>query len=119
MLIAGAQALIVGGLLAVIYFTLLKPDDDGSLFGVEAPQDRPQVVQQPARDGEREGADRRSERGRAAGAGPAPTATELVAVGPGAAPSSAAPHGADEGAPDDDQYQDTLARLRDMLNQAP
>ncbi len=127
MLLAGAQALIVGALLAVIYFTLLKPDDDGTLFGVDAPQDRPRVVQKPPQDGERDRGDRRAERVREPGAAPGPRG-RLVGFGPapGVAPGPGqGPPGGDGGPPEegdsptDDQYQGTLARLEAMLDAGP
>jgi hypothetical protein len=117
MLLAGAQVAVVGALLAVVYFTLLKPDDDSALFGVDAPSERPRVAQQQPTD--REPGERGRER---------PPAERVTAAGPSGGPSGALiqPAGAptpipssepigDE-SPGDDQYQSTLARLRDLTD---
>jgi hypothetical protein len=121
MVIAGLQVVVVGALLGVIYFTLLKPDDDGSLFGVDAPQDTPQVVQESDRDRDRPDGDERRRRsdGDAGprdrlvgfGGGP-PPGTVLI---PGQADGGDGPGDADD-TPGGDQYNTTLARLQAMLD---
>lgn len=117
MVIAGLQVLVVGALLGVIYFTLLKPDDDGSLFGVEAPQDAPQVTQKPERAGDGRGRADRRRPPRDALPG-----ERLIGFG-GAPPTGAAPGLAPvettdevDDSPGGDQYGNTLARLDAMLD---
>ena len=62
--IIAAQAIVVGVLVVVVYLTLLRPEDEGTLSGVDAPGGT-QITQQPV-----PGADRRDGRGEnGAGAG--------------------------------------------------
>jgi hypothetical protein len=62
--IIAVQAIVVGVLVVVVYLTLLRPEDEGTLSGVDAPGGT-QITQQPV-----PGADRRDGRGEnGAGAG--------------------------------------------------
>ena len=122
--LATGQLLVVGALLAVIYVTLLQPEGDDSLFGVDAPQEGPEMVREPPRDDrarDRDRAARRGEgrvrRGRFAGLGapPPPAGFAPGVPSPEGEPDGRPPPGGDP-SPGDDQYSDTLARLEAMLD---
>jgi hypothetical protein len=115
MLLVGAQVAIVGALVAVVYFTLLKPDDDSGLFGVEAPSERPRITQTQPRDRGSDDRERRRQSGDRLGQG-APSGVPSGVVAQPAGPQAIVPSSepvSDE-SPADDQYQDTLARLLEL-----
>ena len=120
-----AQAIVVGLLVVIVSITLLGPEENTPLSGIETPGE---LVPGPpgggagqrdddgdGRPGDREGdRDRGGDRQGAGGAGP-----------PGAGPASESPvgvappateDGGDAGSPADDQYADTLTRLTERLN---
>jgi hypothetical protein len=114
---------IVGVLLVIVFATLLRPADTGTLFGIAQPADdrpggAPGLERRIDTADERREAERKPGRRRAHDA-PAPAAASIT---PGLAPTpvpagagtGTEPVGAgagDAGSPTDDQYGDTLSRL--------
>ena len=126
--IIALQAAVVGVLLVVVYFTILRPNDNGDVSGVNAPGAPPtEVATQPTkpthhRNKPRQPQNRHRHAGPsrpvrvAAPAGPAAPAPSL-APAPGPAPvGGPTPNGGSgDESPTGDQYGDTLARLRAAL----
>ena len=129
-----AQSLITAVLLGVIAVTLLSPEEQNGLFGVNVPESGDEIVQEapvsdppPGDEGDAETGD--APRGGAADAPPplaltgpaAPGAGTLETAADGAAPTAPAPPPGQDGEGGDDsppgqQYGDTLARLNDALD---
>lgn len=108
------QALVVAALVTVVVVTLLRPEDDDPLFGIETPTENTEgVALEPGTHDRRERGLMSTDRDRrepaapggaggvALGAAPAPTPMPSLPAGVGPDPSS----------PADDQYGDALARL--------
>jgi hypothetical protein len=123
------QAVVVGVLLVVVFVTLLRPESNGPLFGVQAPA-LPDSAALPS-PGSYVGANQHPNRGgrrthpgvvRTAPGGATTVAPGTAAVTtPGATDGSTRPGGTstgggDQGSPTDDQYADTLTRLAARLN---
>lgn len=119
--IIAAELAVVGLLILVAYLTLLRSDREDSLFDIQAPGDGQRTAQGPTRgdrgpapDGPESGEGRRADRG-----SPGIFDGGEGAEGRGALPLGGQPQGAPPGggqSPTDDQYLDTLARLRAELN---
>jgi hypothetical protein len=130
--IVAAQTLISAVLAVVIVLTVLNPDNDHSLFGIEIGNDREQVVREPDDEpgdgrhpGERGGRDSELRRGGGAAAAtagqaaPGEAAPGSVVGPPPAAPLTRPPgESTDQGnqGPPDEQYANTLARLTAAIN---
>jgi hypothetical protein len=103
-LLAG-QAILSALILIVVYVTLLRPEGGGSLSGVEAPQ--PSFPSRQGADGQQ--ADRRADREDRRNRRIAATEPSLLETGQVPTPI------AEGEQPTDDQYTDTLGRLRARL----
>jgi hypothetical protein len=115
-LLVAAQAAVVGIATVVVFMTLLSPEGDDDLSGIESPglpeitQERDRSSPQSARN-DRDGSDDRQQpEPEPAPASPAPTEPSLVV--PGTAP--APPAGIEDG-PAADQYADSVARITAKL----
>jgi hypothetical protein len=116
------QAAVVGVLVVVVYLTILRPNDDGTVSSVNAPGAPSGVASQPPRHPEhrvrprqprRQIAQRPTRQSTVAGA-PAPTGlAPPPPVTPTSTPVGVGPPGGES--PSDDQYDDTLARLSAAL----
>jgi hypothetical protein len=119
----GAEAVVLGVVILVVYLTLLRPDGDNPLFDVDMPGDGERTAQGPNRD------DRdRAPDGRVPPEGGPPSGVEQGIIEGGERASrrggrppfglpQAPPPGSGD-SPTDDQYLDTLARLNAELNAA-
>jgi len=123
--IIALQAAVVGVLVVVVYLTILRPNDDGSVSAVNAPAGPPgEVASQPPRHPEHRVKPRQPQRrigrrptrqapGTVAGA-PAPTGiAPPPPITPTSTPVGVGPPSGES--PSDDQYDDTLARLSAAL----
>jgi hypothetical protein len=105
------QAVLSALILIVVYVTLLRPEDGGSLVGVEAPggslgtpaKSREEQRSLPTRDSSNAG------RGRASEASAAAVQPSSGEPPPGSDPVGSVMQ------PPDDQYSDTLSQLRARL----
>jgi hypothetical protein len=129
--IIAVQAIVVSLLLVIVFLTILRPEDDSTLFGVDAPQSEPPVSGGGGDGGDGgqpgPGGDDTTEGPTGAGDTGGPSTTGDVAGGgvpegpadagltpPVIAPGTPTQEGADGddgGSPTDDQYSDTVARL--------
>jgi hypothetical protein len=114
-LIIGAQAVAVGLLVLVVYATFLRPDDPGTLSGIEAPGG--ESPRADVRVGDQRDRDEHDVTPNDKNAGATRTArTTTKRTGGAVAGASAFPSGsigppAAGTAPPDDQYDDTVATL--------
>jgi hypothetical protein len=123
------QAVVVGVLMVIVFVTLLRPESNGPLFGVQAPA-LPDSAALPS-PGSYVGANRHPNGGgRHTGAGVVPTAPGGATITAPATAGVTAPGttggstdtgagsagGGGQGSPTDDQYADTLTRLAARLN---
>jgi hypothetical protein len=109
-LIIGAQAVAVGLLVLVVYATLLRPDDPGTLSSIEAPGGEPPRADVRAGDKR----DRDDPDATPNANGTARTGTERAGgavVGVLAAPGGSVGPAAAGTTPPDEQYDDTIAAL--------
>jgi hypothetical protein len=114
-LLVAAQAAVVGIATVVVFVTLLSPEADNDLFGIQSPG-LPDVTQQhePSSPERARGDRAQRDDGQRAGAGGAapapgsPAPSEPIPEVPGPAP--APPAGIDDG-PAADQYTDSVGRL--------
>jgi hypothetical protein len=131
--IIALQAAVVGVLLVVVYFTILRPNDDGSVSGVSGPGGPPtEVVTKPPHHARhhvkpRQPGNRPPQRsalrvsaapGGVPSAGGAPTGLAPATPGtPASTPTGGNSPGGGPGggSPTDDQYNGTLARLSAAL----
>jgi hypothetical protein len=123
--IIALQGAVVGVLLVVVYFTILRPSDDGSVSGVKVPAAPPtEVATKPPHHQPHEARPPRQNRTQARRAGVSAAAPTGVAGGAptGLVPSTAStptstPVGGGPGgeSPSDDQYDDMLAKLNAAL----
>ena len=139
--IIAVQAIVVGVLVVVVYLTLLQPEDEGTLSGVGGAQiTQRQVPGEDRPDGREDQGDGAGGGGSSDSAsdgagevvdsafvpGTAGTAVAPLPVTPAApttVPESEPDESEDEpddpggepGTPDDDQYQDAVARLTEQL----
>lgn len=129
--IIALQGAVVGVLLVVVYLTILRPNDDGSVSGVNAPGTPPgEIATKPSdRQTHRVRPRHPQNRPRPRRAGSSAAATTGVAGGgptglvpsapstPTLTPAGVSPPGGGPGgeSPTDDQYNDTLARLNAAL----
>ncbi len=122
-----AQAIVVGLLVVIVSITLLGPEENTPLSGIETPGER--VPRPPGGDaGQRDDAeggrrgDREGDRGRGGDrqgtgdAGPPVASGVAGSESPAGVAPPAADDGGDAGSPTDDQYADTLTRLAERLN---
>jgi hypothetical protein len=118
---------VVGALILVVYFTLLKPEGPDSLLGIDAPGAATSTFPEPGEYTDNRPAggaapDEGSSAEQAGGNGGGSMSANGAATTLAPAPSVAAPGPAtdaspgDAGSPADDQYGDTLARLTARLN---
>jgi hypothetical protein len=123
--VIAAQAIVVGVLMVVVFFTLLKPEGPGDLFGIEAPVQPPTAQTDNGAGGQGNGpggpAGLGGGGGGAGGAG-GPGAGPGGPGGPGfGGPGGALPPGSvptggpTDQTPIDDQYDDAVSRLLDRL----
>ena len=125
--IVAAQSVLVGVLLVVVFVTLLKPEGQTSLVGVQGPAMPTTEGAPPTPGSDRDpGDDRRGGRGEPGGGEPPGAGRGVIAAGstgaaappgaitPSVGESPTAPE-ATEGSPADQQYADTLARLNAAL----
>lgn len=137
--IIALQGAVVGVLLIVVYLTILRPTDDNSVSGVNAPGPTPQIAatppharhhQKPPREHGNRPHHKPPQRHGSAPAGGRVASATGAAAAPGATPSApgggSAPTSPPGGqnttspspggnSPTDDQYNDTLARLNAAL----
>ena len=125
--IIALQAAVVGVLLVVIYATILRPNDDSAVSGVNAPGKTPSpVVTKPShpprhhvnpRQPRNRVAQRRAVRVSAAAPSAGGAPTDLAPAAPGSTPVGGNSPGGGPGgeSPTDDQYDDMLARLNAAL----
>jgi hypothetical protein len=119
-----AQAVVVVALAVVVFATLLQPEGNSPLSGVESPG-APRQTGLPEPGGyaganehnggggrQTEPATTENEGGGVGGGVVVPPATGATPATPAAPPSA----GGSEGTPADDQYADTLTRLNARLN---
>lgn len=117
--VVAIQAIVVGVLMAVVFLTLLQPEDENPLYGINGPGSaapNPEYI--PARPGGADGGIDRGTGGDQAGGGalgPTVAATDGdYRTGPSAGPTLAGSQ-AVPSSPTEDQYADTLARLSAKL----
>jgi len=132
--IIALQGAVVGVLLVVVYFTILRPNDDGSVSGVNGPGVPPtEVATKPAHHPQHRvkpripqnrgqvrqtGASAPAPAGVSGPAGPPPAVAQAPVPAPTSTPVGGnSPGGGGPGgeSPTDDQYNDTLARLNAAL----
>ena len=124
--IVGVQAAAVAVLVLVVYLTLLRPEDQGPLSGIEAPGGGPQAGipagptgpngptgDRPG-DGRGDGAPPSGGHGGTPGGGPLGLVLGSTATGVGGAPPPAV-IGAGPNTPSDDQYKDSAQALLDKV----
>jgi hypothetical protein len=115
--LVAAQVVVVGGLLLVVYLTLLQPEEHKPLFGVGVPAGPGHVADTGG--GEREGGAHGGGHGARGhrGGGKPPGATGAVSAAAASEPTGLpvpAREGGNEGGavtPSEEQYGDTVSRL--------